>query len=110
MHTRWYEFLVSIPQDATPALAPTAATHYQRPMTQHQNQRLLIIDFGSQVTQLIARRLRELNVYCEIHPFQNVTDQFLDNLLRKPLFFRVVPPASSMTTRRAHRNLYSNWA
>ena len=40
--------------------------------------RLLIIDFGSQVTQLIARRLRELNVYCEIHPFQNVTDAFLD--------------------------------
>ncbi len=44
-------------------------------MTQHQ--RLLIIDFGSQVTQLIARRLRELNIYCEIHPFQKVTDAFL---------------------------------
>jgi GMP synthase (glutamine-hydrolysing) len=41
------------------------------------HQRLLIIDFGSQVTQLIARRLRELNVYCEIHPFQAVTDAFL---------------------------------
>ncbi|MEI4194987.1 glutamine-hydrolyzing GMP synthase [Roseovarius sp. E0-M6] len=39
--------------------------------------RLLIIDFGSQVTQLIARRLRELSVYCEIHPYQNVTDAFL---------------------------------
>jgi multidrug transporter EmrE-like cation transporter len=37
-------------------------------MTQHD--RLLIIDFGSQVTQLIARRLRELNVYCEIHPYK----------------------------------------
>ncbi len=44
-------------------------------MTQHD--RLLIIDFGSQVTQLIARRLRELNVYCEIHPFNKVTDAFL---------------------------------
>ena len=42
-----------------------------------QPQRLLIIDFGSQVTQLIARRLRELNVYCEIHPYQRVTDAFL---------------------------------
>lgn len=31
--------------------------------------KILIIDFGSQVTQLIGRRLRELNVYCEIHPF-----------------------------------------
>ena len=71
----------------TPALAPTAATHYQRPMTQHQNQRLLIIDFGSQVTQLIARRLRELNVYCEIHPFQNVTDQFLNNFAPQAVIF-----------------------
>ncbi|MFO1086131.1 MAG: glutamine-hydrolyzing GMP synthase [Reyranellaceae bacterium] len=34
--------------------------------------RLLIVDFGSQVTQLIARRLREAGVYCEIHPFQQV--------------------------------------
>ena len=44
---------------------------------EHMHQKLLIIDFGSQVTQLIARRLRELNVYCEIHPFQNVTEAFL---------------------------------
>ena len=44
-------------------------------MTQHQ--RLLIIDFGSQVTQLIARRLRELNVFCEIRPYQSVTDEAL---------------------------------
>jgi GMP synthase (glutamine-hydrolysing) len=41
---------------------------------------LLIIDFGSQVTQLIARRLREQNVYCEIHPYQNVTDAMLTDL------------------------------
>ncbi|MCC7321913.1 MAG: glutamine-hydrolyzing GMP synthase [Rubellimicrobium sp.] len=43
----------------------------------HPHQRLLIIDFGSQVTQLIARRLRELNVYCEIHPCNRVDDGFL---------------------------------
>ncbi|MFY9238133.1 MAG: glutamine-hydrolyzing GMP synthase [Roseovarius sp.] len=46
-------------------------------MTEISHDRLLIIDFGSQVTQLIARRLRELNVYCEIHPYQNVTQAFL---------------------------------
>ncbi|WP_102109857.1 glutamine-hydrolyzing GMP synthase [Oceaniglobus roseus] len=45
--------------------------------------RLLIVDFGSQVTQLIARRLRELNVYCEIHPFQNVTPDFLSEFAPK---------------------------
>ncbi|HBS49825.1 MAG TPA: GMP synthase (glutamine-hydrolyzing) [Rhodobacteraceae bacterium] len=43
-------------------------------MIQTEHDRLLIIDFGSQVTQLIARRLRELNVYCEIRPYQKVTD------------------------------------
>lgn len=37
-------------------------------MAQHDT--ILIIDFGSQVTQLIARRVRETGVYCEIHPFQ----------------------------------------
>jgi len=32
-------------------------------------QRVLILDFGSQYTQLIARRVRELGVFCEIHPW-----------------------------------------
>jgi GMP synthase (glutamine-hydrolysing) len=37
-----------------------------------QHEKVLIVDFGSQVTQLIARRLRENGVYCEIHPFNKV--------------------------------------
>ena len=56
-------------------------------MSQTSHDRLLIIDFGSQVTQLIARRLRELNVYCEIHPFQNVTDDFLREFAPKAVIF-----------------------
>ncbi len=40
-------------------------------------ERVLILDFGSQVTQLIARRLRESGVYCEIHPF-SMTDDAID--------------------------------
>ncbi len=54
-------------------------------MQNKSHDRLLIIDFGSQVTQLIARRLRELNVYCEIHPYQNVTDGFLDQFAPKAI-------------------------
>ncbi len=52
-------------------------------MTQTQHDRLLIVDFGSQVTQLIARRLRELNVYCEIYPFNLVTPAFLTEFAPK---------------------------
>ena len=76
---RSLRFHATLRAKAAPSpLAPLArarAPDYWRVMTHHD--RLLIIDFGSQVTQLIARRLRELKVYCEIHPFQKVDDAFL---------------------------------
>ncbi|MDN3492485.1 glutamine-hydrolyzing GMP synthase [Winogradskyella bathintestinalis] len=37
-----------------------------------QHNKILILDFGSQYTQLIARRVRELNIYCEIHPYNKI--------------------------------------
>ncbi|MDB5479625.1 MAG: hypothetical protein JWO83_678 [Caulobacteraceae bacterium] len=43
-------------------------------MTEPRHDRVLIVDFGSQVTQLIARRLRESGVYCEIHPYDKAGD------------------------------------
>ncbi len=75
-------------------------------MTQ-SHQRLLIIDFGSQVTQLIARRLRELNVYCEIHPYQHVTDSFLAEFAPLAIIFSggpdsVVRPGSPRPPRMVY--------
>ncbi|MDE2017348.1 MAG: glutamine-hydrolyzing GMP synthase [Hyphomicrobiales bacterium] len=47
-------------------------------MTAPAHDKLLIVDFGSQVTQLIARRVREAGVYCEIAPFQSAARAFGD--------------------------------
>ena len=44
-------------------------TNLHEEIRQHHD-KVLIVDFGSQVTQLIARRVREAGVYCEIAPFQ----------------------------------------
>ena len=46
--------------------------------------KILILDFGSQVTQLIARRVREAHVYCEIHP-NDVGDEFIREFARNGL-------------------------
>ena len=40
------------------------------------HQKILILDFGSQYSQLIARRVRESQVYCELHPF-DVSNEFI---------------------------------
>ena len=78
--------------------------------TPAHHERLLIVDFGSQVTQLIARRLRELNVYCEIHPYQNVTDAFLDDFRPKAVVLSGGPASVLDGTRRARPCGCSSWA
>ena len=52
----------------------TAPTETRLPAAPHD--RVLVIDFGSQVTQLIARRVREAGVYCEIVPFDRAAEAF----------------------------------
>ena len=47
-------------------------------MAAASHSKILILDFGAQYTQLIARRLRETDVYCEIHPY-DVSDDFVRN-------------------------------
>ncbi|MCZ6764320.1 MAG: glutamine-hydrolyzing GMP synthase [Alphaproteobacteria bacterium] len=47
-------------------------------MPESAPEKILIVDFGSQVTQLIARRVREAGVYCEIHPFNRVDGASLE--------------------------------
>jgi GMP synthase (glutamine-hydrolysing) len=47
-----------------------------RPLTNMNHDKILILDFGSQVTQLIARRVREAHVFCEVHPC-DVSEQWI---------------------------------
>ena len=56
--------------------ALSAADAHREIVERHD--KVLIVDFGSQVTQLIARRVREAGVYCEIHPFQSADKAFAD--------------------------------
>ena len=52
--------------------------------------KILILDFGSQVTQLIARRVREAHVYCEIHP-NDVSDAFIREFAPKGIILSRQP-------------------
>lgn len=63
--------------------------------------RVLVIDFGSQVTQLIARRLREAGVYCEVHPFNRADAAFLKAYDPKAVILSGGP--SSVTYKKSPR-------
>lgn len=53
--------------------------HLENPASsEYKNNMIIIVDFGSQVTQLIARRLRECGIYCEVFPFNSVNAEIID--------------------------------
>ncbi|NQW02248.1 MAG: glutamine-hydrolyzing GMP synthase [Rhodospirillales bacterium] len=69
--------------------------------------RILIVDFGSQVTQLIARRVRESGVYCEIHPFNAVTAQSIRQFGPKGIILSGGPASvTEAETPRAPQELF----
>jgi GMP synthase (glutamine-hydrolysing) len=68
--------------------------------------RVLILDFGSQVTQLIARRVRESGVYCEIHPF-NIGDEKIAAFAPKAIILSGGPASvAEMGTPRAPQRVF----
>jgi GMP synthase (glutamine-hydrolysing) len=69
--------------------------------------RILIVDFGSQVTQLIARRVRETGVYCEIWPFNKVKTFSLESFQPKGIILSGGPSSvTSKTAPQAERSLF----
>jgi GMP synthase (glutamine-hydrolysing) len=69
-------------------------------MTVHPADSILIIDFGSQVTQLIARRVREAGVYCEIAPF-NASEEAFERMKPRGVIFSGGP--ASVTAEQSPR-------
>ncbi len=63
-----------------------------------EKETVIVLDFGGQYNQLIARRVRECNVYCEVHPY-NISLEKIKEINPKGLFLREGPTAF---TRRIH--------
>ena len=57
--------------------------------------KILILDFGSQVTQLIARRIRKKNIYCEIHPY-NISKKKIEKFSPKALILSGGPASTTL--------------
>jgi len=66
-----------------------------------QHQKILILDFGSQVTQLIARRVREAHVYCEVHPC-DVSSEWVHEFAADGLLKGVILSGSHASTYEEH--------
>ncbi|MCW5655763.1 glutamine-hydrolyzing GMP synthase [Hydrogenophaga sp.] len=66
-----------------------------------QHQKILILDFGSQVTQLIARRVREAHVYCEVHPC-DVSDEWVREFAADGQLKGVILSGSHASTYEEH--------
>src|SRR5215831_11207822 len=85
--------------------AKSASLDVAEPAAAH-HERVLILDFGSQVTQLIARRVRESGVYCEIHPF-NMADAAIDKFDPKAIILSGGPASVTLAeTPRAPKSVF----
>ncbi len=71
-------------------------------MSEPHHDKILIVDFGSQVTQLIARRVREEGVYSEIVPFQSAEKAFAE-MKPKAVILSGGPESVHETGSRGHR-------
>lgn len=69
-------------------------------------QRILILDFGSQYTQLIARRVRDLGVYCEIHPY-SMSDDDIQAFAPKGVILSGGPESVNECTARIPDSIFS---
>ena len=71
------------------------------------HEKLLIVDFGSQVTKLIARRVRESGVYSEVHPFNRIDEALLKRFNPKAIILSGGPSSVIGTgTPRAHKAIW----
>lgn len=76
-------------------------------MSIQAHEHVLIIDFGSQVTKLIARRVRESGVYSEVHPFNKITDEFLDVFKPKAVILSGGPDSvGGANSPRVHERVF----
>ncbi len=91
----------------SPAPESSPAPAANAPGDKLHSERVLIVDFGSQVTQLIARRIRESGVYSEIHPFNRVTGDFIREFAPKAVILSGGPASAADTdTPRAPDDLW----